>query len=122
ARRDGAQLFIPSSLVPARLSRRWLQAAERQVPLLVDQPEVLSQRISIALPEGKHLRGGGRAGSLSTPDRADRRSAREDSGKLVIEESLSVPQQRVSPAQYPEFVEFARAVDQAQSQELAVAP
>jgi len=33
-----------------------------------------------------------------------------------------MPQQRVRPAQYPAFAEFARAVDQAQSQELVLAP
>jgi hypothetical protein len=107
--------------VPARLARRWLETAERQVPLLVEQPEVLSQRISIALPEGKHLRGAPKPVSLSTPFGAYQWSAREESGKLVIEESLSMPQQRVLPAQYPGFVEFSRAVDQAQSQDLVVA-
>jgi hypothetical protein len=40
----------------------------------------------------------------------------------VIEESLRVPQQRVAPAKYGAFLEFARAVDDGQSQELLVAP
>src|SRR5207248_334637 len=44
ARRDGAQLFVSSSVVPSRLARRWLATAERQTPLLVDSPEVLTQR------------------------------------------------------------------------------
>jgi len=122
ARRDGAQLFIPASLVPSRLARRWLETAERQVPLLVDQPEVISLRVALSLPQGRHLRPGPKPVSFSTPYGAYRWSAREEAGKLVVEESLSMPQQRVKPAQYPEFAEFARAVDQAQSQELVVAP
>ena len=122
ARRDCAELFIPASLVPSRLARRWLETAERQVPLLVDQPEVLSQRVALGLPQGRHLKPGPKPVSLATPYGSYRWSAREEGGKLVIEESLSMPQQRVRPTQYPAFAEFARAVDQAQSQELVVAP
>jgi tetratricopeptide (TPR) repeat protein len=122
ARRDGSQLFVPSSMVPSRLARRWLQTAERQVPLLVDQPEVLSQRISLTLPRERHLRGGPQPISLATPFGTYRWSAREQAGKLVIEESLAMPQQRVRPALYAGFAEFARTVDQAQSQELVIAP
>jgi hypothetical protein len=122
ARRDGAELFIPASLVPSRLARRWLETAERQVPLLVDQPEVISQRVTLSLPKGRQVKPGPKPVSLATPYGAYRWSAREEAGKLVIEESLSMPQQRVRPAQYPAFAEFARAVDQAQSQELVVAP
>jgi len=122
ARRDGTQLFVQSSLVPARLSRRWLQTAERQVPLLVDQPEVLTQRVSIALPEGRHLRGAPKPVKQASPFGEYRWSAREEGGKLVIEELLSMPQQRVAPAEYAAFADFARAVDQAQSQELVVGP
>jgi hypothetical protein len=122
ARRDGTQLFVPSSMIPSRLARRWLQTAERQVPLLVDQPEVLSQRISLTLPRERHLRGGPQPISLATPFGTYRWSAREQAGKLVIEESLAMPQQRVRPAQYAGFAEFARTVDQAQSQELVIAP
>jgi tetratricopeptide (TPR) repeat protein len=122
ARRDGAQLFVPGSLVPSRLARRWLETAERQVPLLVDAPEILSQRISLALPQGRHLRGRPQPVSLATPHGAYSWSAREEKGKLVIEESLSMPQQRVPPDRYAAFAAFARAVDQAQSQELVIAP
>ena len=88
----------------------------------MDQPEVLSQRISIALPQGRHLRGALEPIALTTPFGSYRWSAREEGGKLVIEEALSMPQQRVRPDRYAGFAQFARAVDQAQSQELVVAP
>jgi cellulose synthase operon protein C len=122
ARPDGAQLFVPGSLVPSRLARRWLQTAERQVPLLVDSPEVLSERVRIALPPGKSLRNAPKPVSIATPFGAYTFRAREESGKLVIEESLSVPQQRVPPERYAAFAAFAREVDDAQSQELLVGP
>ena len=41
---------------------------------------------------------------------------------MLIEESLRVPQQRVAPGKYAAFMTFARGVDEAQSQELLVAP
>jgi len=122
ARRDGAQLFVPSSLVPARLSRQWVQLADRQTPLLFDSPEEVTQHAAIALPQGTHLRAGPPPVALATPFGAYRWSAREEGGKLVVDEALSIPQQRVQPAQYAAFAAFARAVDQAQSQELLIAP
>jgi hypothetical protein len=122
ARRDGAQLFVPASLVPSRLARRWLQTAERQVALLIDSPEVLAQKATMTLPQGRSLRNAPKPVSLATPFGAYSWSARQESGKLVIEESLSIPQQRVHPDRYAAFAEFARAVDQAQSQELVIAP
>jgi len=43
-----------------------------------------------------------------------------EAGKVAIEESLSMPEQRVQPSQYRAFAAFARAVDEAQSGELQV--
>lgn len=122
ARRDGAQLFVPGSLVPSRLARRWLQTAERQVPLLIDSPEILSQRIAIALPAGRSLRTAAKPISIATEFGTYSWSARNQGGKLVIEEALSIPQQRVRPDRYAAFAAFARDVDQAQAQELVIAP
>jgi tetratricopeptide (TPR) repeat protein len=121
-RRDGAQLLIPGSLVPSRLARRWLQTAERHSPLLIDSPEVLYQRITVALPKGSSLRGAPKPFSITTPFGAYSWSARQEGSKVLIEESISIPQQRVRPDRYAAFSAFARDVDQAQSQELAVGP
>jgi hypothetical protein len=122
ARRDGAQLFVSSSVVPSRLARRWLATAERQTPMLVDSPEVLTQRVTIALPPGLLLRSAPKPVSLSSAFGSYRWTARQEPGKLILEESLSIPQQRVMPDQYAGFAAFARAVDDAQSQELVLAP
>ena len=122
ARRDGAQLFVPAALVPSRLARRWLQTAERQVTLLIDSPEVLTQRAAIALPPSWSPRVLPKPVFIATPFGAYSWSARAEAGKLVIEEALSIPQQRVKPDRYAAFAAFARDVDQAQSQELVVAP
>jgi len=41
---------------------------------------------------------------------------------VVIEESFAIPQQRIAPARYGEFADFARRVDEAEGQELLLAP
>jgi len=122
ARKDGEQLFVQGSLVPSRLSRRWAPSGERTVPLLIDSPEVLVSRSTLVLPAGKHLRNAPAPVSFAGSFGKYSWSARESEGKLVIEESLEMPEQRVLPAQYPAFAAFARAVDGAQSQELLVSP
>ena len=122
ARRDGEQLFVPSSALPARMVRRWGGTGERNVALLVDAAETVTSKTSLTLPKGKHLRGTPAPVSLATPYGEYRWAAREEGGKLVIEESLNVPQQRVAPGEYGAFMAFARGIDEAQSQELTVAP
>ncbi|MFN2549686.1 MAG: hypothetical protein ABR567_19865 [Myxococcales bacterium] len=122
ARRDGDQLFVPSSMSPSRLVRRWAGTGDRNVALLLDSPEAVTSRTSIALPKDRHLRGKAAAVALATPFGDYRWNAREENGALIVEESLRVPQQRVMPAAYAAFAAFARGVDDAQSQELLVAP
>jgi len=123
ARRDGAQLFVPASLLPQRLSRRWVEKAERSLPLLIDSSDRQSTRVEIGLPAGKHLRNPPSPVDLRTPFGEFRWSAREEAGqRMVIEESFTMPQQRIAPARYAEFADFARRVDEAQGQELLLGP
>jgi tetratricopeptide (TPR) repeat protein len=122
ARPDGDQLFVPASLVPQRLARRWAPKAERTVTLLVDASELTSVRCVLALPRNLKIKAPPQPIALRTPFGEYRWSAREEGGKLVLEESLSLPQQRVTPADYGAFAAFARAIDEAQSQELLLAP
>ena len=77
-------------------------------------------RAVIALPKGASVRSVPRPVSIATSFGAYAWNARAEAGKLVIEESLSIPQQRVQPDRYAAFGTFARDVDQAQSQEIIV--
>ncbi|MFL5310860.1 MAG: DUF3857 domain-containing protein [Myxococcales bacterium] len=122
ARRDGPRLLVPASLLPQRLSRRWVQKAERMLPLLVDSAEKQTTRAEIALPQGFHLRAPPPPVALRTAYGEFSWSAREQRGKLVIEESFALPQQRVAPARYAEFADFARRVDEVEDQELTLTP
>ena len=122
ARQDGESLFAPASVLPERLGRRWASKADRTLPLLIDSSEQLSTRARIALPAGLHLKAPPAPLALETPFGAYRWSAREEAGQLVLEESLSLPLQRVAPARYKDFAAFTTAVDDAQTQELRLAP
>jgi hypothetical protein len=118
ARKEGARLFVPQSLVPARLGRRWAQLAERRAPLLIDSPDQVTARVTIDLPQGMHLRPGFAPARIATPFGRYTFDAREEKGKLVMDEQLDVWAQRIQPSRYAEFVRFARAVDDSQSSEL----
>ena len=120
ARKDGPQLFLPASLVPQNLSRRWAERAERTLPLLVDAAETQTTRSEIALPEGFHLRSPPPPVALRTPYGELAWSVHEQRGRLVMEEAFAMPQQRVAPAQYAGFAEFARRVDEVESQDLVL--
>ena len=122
ARKDSGELRLPASTFPARLQRRWVEKAERALPLLLDQPEEVEIASNIALPAGMHLRGEPKPVALETPFGRYSWEAREEAGTLRLREKLSLPQQRVAPARYAEFVAFARAVDVAQEHELRLGP
>jgi tetratricopeptide (TPR) repeat protein len=122
ARKDSGELRLPASTFPARLQRRWVEKAERALPLLLDQPEEVEIASNIALPAGMHLRGEPKPVALETPFGRYSWEAREEAGTLRLREKLSLPQQRVAPAHYAEFVAFARAVDAAQEHELRLGP
>jgi hypothetical protein len=47
-------------------------------------------------------------------------SAREERGRIVVEEAFVMPRQRVAPAQYAQFADFARRVDDAEGMELTL--
>jgi len=120
ARKDGPRLFVPASLVPEALSRRWAQRAERALPLLVDTAEKQTTRSEIALPARFHLASPPPPVTLRTPFGEFSWNVREERGHVVVQESFAMPQQRVSPAEYPQFADFARRVDEAQNQELVL--
>ena len=120
--RDGARLLVPASLLPQRLSRRWVQTAERHLPLIVDSSDREKTRVSLTLPPGLHLAQALQPIERHTPFGDYSWSAREENGKLVLDEQLVLPLQRIPPEQYAAFASFARAVDEAQAQELVLAP
>ncbi len=121
-RLDGAGLRVPASLSAAHLERHYADRGERKKTLLLQLLEKLSVQASIALPAGFHLVRAPEPVELSSPFGRYRWSAREEAGRMLISEELSMPPQRISPADYPAFVAFVREVDQVQGAELLVEP
>jgi tetratricopeptide (TPR) repeat protein len=119
-RREGEALRIPASLLPSRLARRWVQKAERTRPLLLDAAERSAAKVTFALPAGYLPAALPTAQLLQTQFGSFRWEAKLEAGKLVVEEELVLPPQRISPRDYRQFAAFARAVDEAQEQELAL--
>jgi tetratricopeptide (TPR) repeat protein len=122
ARREGDRLIVPGSLLASRLSRRYVEKAERSLPMLVDAPEKFALSTRIALPAGTHLRGAPAAIAMATDQGGFRWSARESEGALLVEEELDIPQQRIAPARYAAFADLCRKVDEAEAQDLVIAP
>ena len=122
ARREGSQLVLPASLSAQRVARRWAPKAERKLPLLVDVAEEQATHAEIALPGGFHLRTPPAPVALRTPYGQYTFRAQEQRGKLIIDETFDLPQQRIPPSRYAEFAEFARSIDEVESRELVLAP
>jgi len=122
ARREGSSLIVPGSLLASRLARRFVEKAERSLPMLVDSPEKFTLSTRIALPAQTHLRGAPAAIAIATDQGRFRWSARETDGGLLVEEELDIPQQRIAPDRYAAFAELCRKVDEAEAQDLVVAP
>jgi len=121
-RPDGPSLRLPSSLSPANLSRRFAEKSERKKPILLQLFERFCVRAELKLPPGLAARSLPAPIDLQTPFGRYRWSAQQKSGALLISEELSLPPQRISPANYPAFVAFTRAVDQAQGRDLLIEP
>ncbi len=120
-RAEGAELRTPATLLPVHLGRRDAELAERKKPLLLQSLERFTVRAAIALPNGLHLRSPPAPTELKTRFGSYRWSAKEEAGRLLIEEALLLPPQRIAPADYPAFVAFTREVDQTQDRELVIA-
>jgi hypothetical protein len=121
-RREGEALRVPGSLLPSRLSRRWVQKAERTRPLLLDGAERSAAQVRLKLPAGYAPAQLPTALLLQTPFGSFRWEAKVEAGTgvLVLDEELVLPPQRISPRDYRQFAAFARAVDEAQEQELSL--
>ncbi len=124
-RKEGSSLALPSSVLPARVGRRWVQKAERALPLLLDASDSQVVDVEVQLPQGFTLAEAPPPLKLETPFGSYAWSVREepsDAGarKVLLHEELRLPQQRVRPEAYGAFKAFARAIDEAQSQDVRV--
>ena len=109
-----SQLTLPTTVLPASLARRYAELATREKPLLITSLEKFQLHAAIAVPAGMKL-GAPPEVNLETPFGRYRWKAWQQDGKVMIDESLLLPPQRVAPAGYAAFSEFCNQVDAAQS-------
>ncbi|MBS2025226.1 MAG: hypothetical protein JST92_22730, partial [Deltaproteobacteria bacterium] len=121
-RPDASGVKVPASLLPAQLGRRYLQKTERALPLLIENAERSVATVRLKLPQGLYASELPQPVVLKTAGAEFRWGARMDAGTLVLDEALVIDKSRIAPKDYPAFAEFARAVDAAQEQEIALIP
>jgi hypothetical protein len=121
ARPAGGGLRLDRSILPFRISARYVQLAARQTPLLIASPERTIQRVRIVPPSGLAPLPGP-AVAIEGPGARYVRSERVEEGSLVREERLEIDRARVSPERYPAFAEFAGRVDAVQQAPVDLAP
>jgi hypothetical protein len=121
ARASGDGLRLDWLGPPAQLARQFAGVPSRASPLLIgEQP---GKRVSFTLvpPAGLAVVAAP-ADRLDTAFGSYRRREWSEGGALRWEEALVVPLARISPADFPAFVDFAAAVDAAQARNVLLAP
>ena len=118
-RPDGAKQMVLSPLTyPSQLGRRYLTMSQRRTPLVMSSTEATHMRTTVKLPKGWSLSGPVPEIKLAGPVGKFIRTEAQKDDVLVIDETLLVPQSRISPKQYPDFGQFAGEVDLVQGRDL----
>ena len=119
---QATEKVCPTGLTPLPWLTEFAAVARRRTPLQISTTRYIFVREEVRLhldeslrvvrtPQGKMLQSPFGAYSLAvTPTRRG----------LIITRTCRLPPQVISPAQYPAFVRFCRAVDEADAQALVV--
>lgn len=115
---EGKQITLPTITFPAHLGRRYVQVSSRSTTLFVDSTEASTAHIQLTLPKGYVL--GSPIGEVKRDTKFGRFSRKEtqDGSVLTIDESFSVPMQRIAPKAYDDFTQFAGEIDLIQARDL----
>lgn len=94
---------------PVQPGRRYALEAERRIPLSIDLPT--RQRVELQLTSDRPLQLDARPGTLTEGAARYTLALDADDDELTLTAALDVPGGVVSPADYPAFATWARAVD-----------
>ncbi|MFT3924961.1 MAG: hypothetical protein QM778_20665 [Myxococcales bacterium] len=118
--RTDHELRVPP-LLPNQLAAQFARVSSRTTSMLVAPPQATDIKVRFNLPAGTKLISAPKTTTLEHPLQARFVSSSKQTGDSVeLTRSLRLPAGRVAPAAYPEFAEYCRAVDQAESSELVV--
>jgi hypothetical protein len=118
-RRAGTRWAVPG-MFPTSLAASYARMPERTTTQMVSAPQDLDVTIHLDTP-GDEAPPGPQPVQLRGPHGASFTARSRDEGDtLVLERQVRVPMMRVTPAEYGQFAQFARAVDQAEAREIPV--
>jgi tetratricopeptide (TPR) repeat protein len=87
----------------------------RQTALLLPQATYRKLELEILLPEGAALTRGLSPGTITNGDRSVVIGDALEGRKLLLARTVNIPAGRIQPVDYPDFVQFARRADDAQT-------
>ena len=105
---------------PTFLGRRYVQAAQRRLPLFIDATEAVRSHVTLALPSGWVLDAPLPKAKLETAYGLFTRSEAQAGAKLSVEESYRLDMASIPVARYDAFAQFAGEVDLLQSRDLVL--
>jgi hypothetical protein len=85
----------------------------RQTALLL--PQATYRKLELLLPEGAVLTRGLSPGTITNGDRSVVIGDALEGRKLLLARTVNIPAGRIQPVDYPDFVQFARRADDAQT-------
>jgi tetratricopeptide (TPR) repeat protein len=111
--KDGRKQLVLTVPYPLLLSRRYVTAPQRQLPLIVSYVTPGTLTADIKLPVGA------RVAQLAEPVTEHGfgsyiRQVRSDGGHVLLSVENNIPRQRILPKSYPAFVDFAAHIDSAE--------
>jgi len=121
ARVDGKTLVLPPVTMPATLGRQYVQLSTRTVPLLIDDTEASTTRVSLKMPSGYRLTDPQAQLKTESPFGRLLRTEKQEGPTLTLDETLRVERGRIAVKQYEDFAHFAGEVDLIQSRDLVLA-
>jgi tetratricopeptide (TPR) repeat protein len=121
ARVDGKTLVLPPITMPATLGRQYVQLSTRTVPLLIDDTEASTMRVSLKMPSGYRLTDPQAQLKTESPFGRLLRTEKQEGPTLTLDETLRVERGRIAVKQYEDFAHFAGEVDLIQSRDLVLA-
>jgi cellulose synthase operon protein C len=118
-----AQLVGDELVIAPPFTTRLGEAASlpsRQTALLVPQATYRKLALEILLPEGATLTNALTPGTVTNGDRSVVVADSLEGRKLTLVRTVTIPAGRIQPVDYPDFVQFARRADDAQTASVRV--
>lgn len=111
--KDGHRQLVLPVPYPLLLSRRYVTAPERKLPLVVSYITPSTLTAEVTLPQGAKVAQLAEPAALEGAGRYSR-SVRTEGNRLILSVSNSLLRQRVLPDRYPAFVDYAARLDVAE--------